>query len=809
MIIAPPYNTGYSVQEIGAKAISLLRLHAAGYDVPRFIIIPAKDIFLENSAQLAIEASKYFDNNVLLAVRSSADVEDNAAHSFAGQFTTLLNVSLSRLPEALQKVWNSAYTKTVIAYMQRYELPPPQMSVIVQEMVAADFAGVAFGMEPLSGDPSLQVINIVTGLGEDLVNGSKTADTYHVKDGIILQRQYHATEIATDEQLKLIAHTVSDLGRTFGTPQDVEFAFANGKLKLLQSRPITTLATAEKIVYDNSNIVESYPGLTLPLTFSFIEKMYSAVYIQLSKVLGISAAKIKAHRQAYDNMLGLLNGRVYYNLNSWYTTLSLLPGYNINAGYMEAMMGVKDKPQILAKPTTPSGIKDYFSLLKPLMHIVYNAWTVKKQKAIFIKDFHRIYDRFAAKGYSNIDMHEILADYQEFEALMLAKWKAPLVNDFFAMIYFGLLQKLCAGYMPQLPDIHNRLLSSSKDIITTQPLVLLPALTQTLLQQKDVKEALLTHDAAYVWNMLQQEPYQSQKKAVIDYLQEWGERCVAELKLETITYKQEPQRLIGIIQQYAHNNIQQHTASQHDRADADNEAMLALKGKPLKRFIFQHVLRRARYLVSNRENLRYYRTLGFGMVRTMMTALGEQMHRSHILQQPRDIFYLNLTEIQQSISGKTTEDLQKIVADRKKDYELYAQLPLPERIITNSPQHIIVLEPNDSLSPQHDELRGIPCSPGVVRATVCKISSADSAFPGNQVMATYATDPGYVVLFAATKGILTERGSLLSHAAIVSREMNIPCIVGIPNLMSQLNDGDEIIMDGSTGIVKIINRHTA
>ena len=73
-------------------------------------------------------------------------------------------------------------------------------------------------------------------------------------------------------------------------------------------------------------------------------------------------------------------------------------------------------------------------------------------------------------------------------------------------------------------------------------------------------------------------------------------------------------------------------------------------------------------------------------------------------------------------------------------------------------------------------------------------------------MVTYATDPGYVVMFSSSKGILTERGSLLSHAAIVSREMNIPCIVGITGLMEQLNHGDEIIMDGSTGVVKILNR---
>lgn len=809
MIITAAHTTTASVKDIGGKAANLLKLKQLGYDVPDFIIITAASLeYKYNLQSLTTEIAQYFNTNTLLAVRSSADVEDGSSHSFAGQFTTLLNVPVTALQDAIEKVAASVNAPTVKAYLLKNDLPIPKMSVIVQEMVDADFAGVAFGINPVTGDETEQVVNIVEGLGEDLVNGSKTGDAYAVKNGKIVQKACIEKEIATDAQVLEVSQLVVELSKTYGAPQDIEFAFTNGTLKLLQARPVTTQAAQEKIVYDNSNIIESYPDLTLPLTFSFIEKMYSAVYTQLSAVLGIAKHKVQQHKAAYDSMLGLLNGRVYYNLNSWYTTLSLLPGYNLNAGYMEAMMGVKNKPEILVRPTPRSSFRDYIDLINAVAHIIYNAATVRKQKQVFIQDFDSIYQRFATKDYSNTSAKEILNDYQTFETMMSAKWKAPLVNDFFAMIYFGLLQKQCAKYLPEQQGAHNMLLASSKDIITTQPLKLLPALATELMQDAAIKDALLHKEAPHIWQLLQQAEYALQKNAVMQYINTWGERCVAELKLETITYKQAPERLIEVLKQYAQNNLSQSTFTFESKNNTQEEILSKLKGKPIKKALFKHILKQARYLVSNRENLRYYRTLGFGMVRTIMIAIGEKLAANNQIENARDIFLLQLQEVKDTINETTGKDIKQIVAFRKRDYQLYASLPLPERVITNGKQTTILTDATTVSGERTDELKGIPCSPGVIRATICKVASADAAFPKQQIMATYATDPGYVVMFAGTTGILTERGSLLSHAAIVSREMNIPCIVGITGLMEQLNDGDEVIMDGSTGIVKILNRHT-
>jgi pyruvate,water dikinase len=272
----------------------------------------------------------------------------------------------------------------------------------------------------------------------------------------------------------------------------------------------------------------------------------------------------------------------------------------------------------------------------------------------------------------------------------------------------------------------------------------------------------------------------------------------------------DPLKLITVLQSYVANEIftwQTSNRAAKERAEAESLIRTKLKGKPIRRRIFLHILKQARYFVSNRENLRYYRTRAFGMVRSMVLAFGQKLADIHCLDHPRDVFYLKLEELDQLATIPVP--MQYIVAQRQDEYEQYATLPLPERIITNGRPGPLILMPDDAVATTTDNasLTGTPCSGGVVRGTVCKVSHASElASLNGGLLATYATDPGYVVLFPTASGILTERGSLLSHAAIVSREMGIPCIVGIEGLMSRIEDGDDLLMDGSTGVIRILNK---
>src|SRR5207302_10774316 len=153
--------------------------------------------------------------------------------------------------------------------------------------------------------------------------------------------------VLTDEQAAAAAALARQSGRRFGRPQDVEWAVEGGKLYLLQSRPITSLnavADPDGVVniWDNSNIAESYNGVTTPLTFSFARRAYEEVYRQFCRILRVPGAQVEASADVFRHMLGLVRGRVYYNLLNWYRLLSLLPGFKANRRFMEQMMGVKE-----------------------------------------------------------------------------------------------------------------------------------------------------------------------------------------------------------------------------------------------------------------------------------------------------------------------------------------------------------------------------------------------------------------------------------------------------------------------------------
>ena len=194
------------------------------------------------------------------------------------------------------------------------------------------------------------------------------------------------------EQILLIAKHLDALEKNLDGPQDIEFAIKDNIIYLLQTRPITAIIQSNdpqsgknRIIWDNSNIVESYPGVTTPLTFSYIKTAYESVYRQLSLLMGASKKTVAENEAIFANMLGLINGRVYYNLLSWYKVLALFPGYSLNAQFMENMMGVKERFE-LEKDTTTSKLNALYRTSIMLFKIVGHAFTIKKTSRKFLED---------------------------------------------------------------------------------------------------------------------------------------------------------------------------------------------------------------------------------------------------------------------------------------------------------------------------------------------------------------------------------------------------------------------------------------
>jgi pyruvate,water dikinase len=190
-------------------------------------------------------------------------------------------------------------------------------------------------------------------------------------------------------------------------------------------------------------------------------------------------------------------------------------------------------------------------------------------------------------------------------------------------------------------------------------------------------------------------------------------------------------------------------------------------------------------------------------------ALGRHLARAGRIDAPRDVFYLTLDELYADVHGAgATRDLRALTALRRAEFEAFARDPAPpDRFETFGPPGAGWAEtPAPSLDPgarDRRELRGTGCCPGVVRgrARIVRDPREARGLAGH-ILVAERTDPGWTLLFPAATGLLVERGSLLSHSAIVAREMGLPCVVGVAGLLATLRDDEELEMDGTLGVIR-------
>jgi len=796
-------------------------------------------------------------NGERVAVRSSASDEDGAQHSFAGQLESFLHVGAADVPRRVADVWRSGFSQRILAYRRQHglKLPPPAPAVLVQRMVDARVSGVAFSADPVSGRRGVAVVSAIPGLGTALVSGESDADSWHVgrresngdsgaspilTRAIAVKSTVHRPDpdrtagvrletlddrtarqpALTDSEVVAVAELARRGARHFGTPQDVEWAFEGSVLYLLQSRPITSLAhvadpDGELRIWDNSNIVESYSGVTTPLTFSFASEIYQHVYRQFCRIMRVPERAVVNRDDTFRNMLGLLQGRLYYNLINWYRVLALLPGFTINRRFMEQMMGVAETlpgavRATIEREATRGRISDALHLGSTIVGLITQHFTIDRR----VRDFYMRLDRALAPpspALPDRSPDELVAHFRDLRAALLLKWDAPLVNDFFAMIFYGLLRKVTARWCGDVEGtLQNDLVGGEGGLVSAEPAERLTQLA-ALAQADAAFVALLTDgDLSSILAALPAVP--AFDAAYQAYLDKFGERSINELKLETRTLHDDPLplfRAVGqLVRQRAAALAAAATSGHARRAEAQRRAAEALRSHPIRGLVFAWVLRHARARVRDRENLRLARTRLFGRVRRIFVELGHRLHAMELLDGPRDIFYLELDEVLAFVDGRSTcPSLRALAALRRQQFEEYEKAtPPPSRFETRgSPYHGQTFRETVAPSADGNERRGQGCCPGVVRGPVrivtdpLKISLRERA-----ILVAEHTDPGWILVFPSALGVLVERGSLLSHAAIVTRELGIPSIVALPGVTRWLKDGDEVEMDGSLGIVRRI-----
>lgn len=696
-----------------------------------------------------------------------------------------------------------------------------RMHVIVQEMIDADVSGVAFSVNPTRPFRPEKLVSAVYGLGEGLVSGELSSDNfiYHKPskkwaatasgesrklkyngDSLVyepLSEMEVATPCLSEKQLNQILQTIDRLEQYYGSPQDVEFCYRDNTLYLLQSRPITTIQKIrDHIIWDNSNIVESYPGITSHFTFSFILGIYESVYRNLALLLGVPGKQIEANSTVFAQMLGHINGRVYYHLINWYKALAMLPAYSLNAGFMEKMMGVSEPLGVsFTLEKQPSRLMSVWYTLKTVFRILRLNKRLPGIKKEFTLKVNQIIDDYNHRDYASQSTQQIWSDFKAFKKVLVNEWSPPLINDLLAMVYFGSLQKLCSNWLND-DAIHTQLIIGKHTVKSAEPALLIEKIVQTACQENAFDQSILPKTEEEVWELCKSNQLGNTGRLILDYINAYGDRSVGELKLENETFRQNPASFITILKSYAAQTYSAPPSPNHNPSDSSTTKHLPFP----KSAILKYVERKAAEMVADRENLRFDRTRAFGVVRHLIFLIGERFEADKILENKHDVFLLKEEEVGHIINGKLNpEDIRILLKKRRQEVCTYdAMDEPPERIHEYNGTLDLDTEP-ETLP---NELKGIPCSPGVIEAPVRILESPDDVKSLNgDILVTTSTDPGWITIFRSASAILVERGSTLSHAAIVSREMGIPCIVGIKGVTRMLKSGDRVRMDGQTGIV--------
>ena len=745
------------------KAENLKILRDNGFPVPPFTVVTGSEVDLS------------FSQAETFAVRSTFEGEDTGDSSFAGQFDTLLDVPRAEVASAVEQVRKSYEKETIRAYREALlrksgeapsVVPEDHASrtapVLVQEMLHPDMAGVAFSSNP-TGLLNEIVLVVGEGLGDAVVEDRADTTTYYYNKDDALY--YYETQGASPTLETGILETLWDLVKRveelYGRPMDIEYAVCGTEVYLLQARPITTFRGKDLIVLDSSNIVESYPDLTLPLSMSFAKEIYYEIFRALLVRATNGSSVVSELDASLRDMVAMANGRVYYRITSWYDILRLMPFSDRFIAIWQEMLGVSNK-------AVDSDLKVPIRTKAVMLKTILNYLQITPREMDKLSEFYETYandleqelDRLArAEGAEKV--RGLLRKYHSLKNDVIPRWDITLMNDMYAFLFTALSGKK-----------NREQLSNLSNLASMEPAKAMNALAET------ARTLGMDSDA-----------YRTQKE---QFLSDYGDRCLGELKLETRTYRTNPELVDLYVERL----------SEPANTPSAPSAQNAVPSRTLNPFV-----RRARIGIRNREISRLNRTRLYGFGRTIFTEIGNALYDMDLLDDPLDVFYLYIPELETYASWDRKEgaDFRRRVDERKKQYEQFAELPPYTRLVYDGQIH---------QKQTHGLRTDRPTAPGVMTGTgVSHGTAVGEAFVVEQpdlsmdttgkILVTHSTDPGWVFLIQNAAGIVAEKGSLLSHTAIITRELGKPAVVGVKDATSLIQTGDTVVVDADAGTVRL------
>ena len=728
-------------------------------------------------------------------------------------------------------------------------------TVLIQEMLFPEKSGVLFTKNP-KGILSEMVVVLGQGLGDKVVEDQENVLTYHYFPGECLYREGYGVRQTVEEEISKEAvsqkeklqgfgleedelKTLFSLGerieQLFQKPMDIEFAIEKGKVYILQAREITTLDMhLPARILDNSNISESFPGICLPLSESFAGEMYSGIFTSLGRrFLG---KKVSSYEELFQRMVGGFSGRMYYEISSWYDILRLLPFSGKIIPVWQGMLGISNEEISFSKKKPSFFLKCRIALLFCYYFIV----SQRKMKELD-KFFQERYASYSKRVEEEEEAQELYRIFWEMKEDLLREWDITLMNDMVSFISTHLYGKKTVFSLETMKPV--RALSALKAVAGKHGL-------DSEEYRREKKKYISAYGDRIEGELkLETRTYRSNEELLDRWILDSLETEETEESRLIETEKPESLDLLemehSFRKAYGEKDSFEKDSIETDCSEKDCEETSRMEKsseqKPRKSFLY----RLAESSCNNREISRLHRTRCFGLMRRIVDKIGEKTIGF-------DVYYLSLNELKEFLfSGK---DFSLKIAREKELRKAYEKLPVLSRVkllgkvdrdplageirvlsyesfkekgniegqieklgkdgMLGNTGHIRQMEKAEKKDKEAGNVKtrvffGRGVSKGIFRGEVLKIKSLQEVRAmeaKGKILLSYSTDPGWFPYLNMAEGLITERGSLLSHSAILARELEKPAVVNIPHIMEELQSGDIVEIDGDLGICSVIKQ---
>lgn len=779
---------------LGGKAKGLARLMAIPLNVPDGFVIEQAAI-----GQYPDGLADHYQQlgGGMVAVRSSALGEDAAQHSFAGQFATLLNIrGESALKAAIDDCVASLNSERASAYQQDQTGAASEsvMCVVVQNMVDATAAGVLFTADPVSGRHDRLVIDAVNGLGESLVSGEASSDSYVLDSaGQVIQRALiNDQAVLTDEQCCELARQARYAARVLGEPLDMEWAIdRNGELFWLQARPITTIGSdlnaldspvPDDHVLTRCNVGEIFPGPCCPLTYSVVCR---AIDISMQYMSAAFCGKPLQQEKAFDQFR-YVAGHTFIDLTAniaaaEYTVLARADtaAQSVCGRFIEQLKEPENKKNLLRRLW---GIKDFMAYILPARKI--NADFARQLKTFYLNYHH-----------NSLSM---LQELEEKQRWMVDVCRVHLRSSALSGTLEGVVQAIISkGKTP--PTLEQqaqaaKLFAGADQVESAMLVQQLDAVIDLIAAHPQGKQQF--HDVekhkALLW--LQSGASGAAGTAFMIFLQQHGHRAYKELCLLTPSWADAPDVLVESMQAALMARYQQKTPLSHTAVDLHSQPWL-----------LRYLLPKAHDAIRGREYSKSMMVKVTHILKQGYRHLGQLLQQEGKLPQADSLYFLTLEELGELVRGQQTQ-LAETAEKRRIAYRFQQRLHFDD-IAVGKPQ------PREQTTQalSDGQLAGRPVSKGVVEGTARvanTLAEAAQLQPG-EILIAPVTDVGWTPYFSLIAGLATDVGSAVSHGAVIAREYGLPCVVNLQVATRVFKTGDYIRLDAELGVVTLLERAEA